>query len=336
MRLFKLRPMNQTHDDFDPNWKIYLSKHDQYECTNVDIISKSMPFSFERTLARLMAAPKDFFQKMGMLSPRSTKSAGKGQACLASANEAGVVIKWGAEKEPPTTTRSNVDASSESLEPSIVSMVDTFSEDAIVVMLSLGAFPVSGIRALACASRTMRQLIALAWRDAHLAIADADASWIDAKFVAGLSSLEKLCIGDHSFDLTAMRSQSHVDTAGWSATTALILGAVLGGDVDCFTLASGGKVDARRMRTCRKLKLDGDILAEADIALLCGVIWRNPRINRGVAMANLRKRSYPNSDDAKCADYKGHDLFRAEQEYMEWSRAWLELAHARRKTGGTT
>ena len=119
MRLFKLRPMNQTHDDFDPNWKIYLSKHDQYECTNVDLISRNMPFSFERTLARLMAAPKDFFQKMGMLSPRSTKSAGKGQACLASANEAGVVIKWGAEIEPPTTTRSNVDASSESLEPSI-------------------------------------------------------------------------------------------------------------------------------------------------------------------------------------------------------------------------
>ena len=81
--------------------------------------------------------------------------------------------------------------------------------------------------------------------------------------------------------------------------------------------------------TCEQLDLDFLLrigmapIAEADIALLRGVIWCNPNLELGAAVEELRTRAFVNSREAlhlRAADEAG--LANAEWEYMEWARAW--------------
>ena len=213
-------------------------------------------------------------------------------------------------------------------------MLVAMGEDAVVAAF-FARLSLRDKRSLACTSDTLRGIVTLQWRSAQLTVAETDADWNNATFVAGLRSLETLRVGDSFFKLMAMRTQSFIDIAGIGAASALFLGASFGGDVRVLILADGREVDAAQLRTCRTLNLDSLLgqgpapIAEADIAMLLGIIWRNPRLDPNAAMELLGSRAFVNSEE-----YRFSDLFPvteedAERRYMEWARAWKDWARAR-------
>ena len=130
-----------------------------------------------------------------------------------------------------------------------------------------------------------------------------------------------------------MRTQSPLDVVELSVAAALYLGAILGDSLHMLILADGREMDATELRTCEQLDLDFLLgigmapIAEADIALLRGVIWCNPNLELGTALEQLRTRAFVNSQEAlhlQAADEEG--LANAEREYMEWARAWYVWA----------
>ena len=81
-------------------------------------------------------------------------------------------------------------------------------------------------------------------------------------------------MGDVTYDLTIMRTQSPLDVVELSVAAALYLGAILGDSLHMLILADGREMDATELRTCEQLDLDFLLgigmapIAEADIALL--------------------------------------------------------------------
>ena len=228
-------------------------------------------------------------------------------------------------------------------------VLGAFGEDALIVAL-LPKMSYRDLRALACASRSLHTLVA-AYKDtfAQLTVMETDVDWGNVTFVAGMRNLVQLCVGDVTYDLveksdllpasrprydlTIMRTQSPLDVVELSVAAALFLGAILGDSLHMLILADGREMDATELRTCEQLDLDFLLgigmapIAEADIALLRGVIWCNPNLELGTALEQLRTRAFVNSREAlhvQAADEEG--LANAEREYMEWARAWYVWA----------
>ena len=90
-----------------------------------------------------------------------------------------------------------------------------------------------------------------------------------------------------------MRTQSPLDVVELSVAAALYLGAILGDSLHMLILADGREMDATELRTCEQLDLDFLLglglapLAEADIALLRGVICCNPTLELAPSFAQL-------------------------------------------------
>ena len=78
-------------------------------------------------------------------------------------------------------------------------MLVAIGEDAVLVTF-FARLSVRDKRSLACTSDTLRGLVTLQWRTAQLTVAEADADWHNATFVAGLRNLEMLRIGDSVFN----------------------------------------------------------------------------------------------------------------------------------------
>ena len=100
-------------------------------------------------------------------------------------------------------------------------------------------------------------------------------------------------------------------------------------------LADGREVDAAQLRTCRTLNLDSLLgqgpapIAEADIAMLRGIIWRNPHLEPNAAVAKLNSRAFVNSEEYRWGLLSAGTEEDAERTYMEWARGWAEWARAR-------
>ena len=216
-------------------------------------------------------------------------------------------------------------------------VLGAFGEDALIVAL-LPKMSYRDLRALACASRSLHTLVA-AYKDtfAQLTVMETDVDWGNVTFVAEMRNLVQLCVsvsvGDVTYDLTIMRTQSPLDVVELSVAAALYLGAILGDSLHMLILADGRELDTMELRTCEQLDLDFLLgigmapIAEADIALLRGVIWCNPNLELGTALEQLRTRAFVNSQEAlhvQAADEEG--LANAEREYMEWARAWYVWA----------
>ena len=217
--------------------------------------------------------------------------------------------------------------------------LEAIGDDALAVMIfwDLG---IHGIRALACTSRTLCILVTRYSSQAvQLSATEAEAEWANVTFVARMMrNLEHLYVGDADHLVVAMRTRSPVDIAKLNVASALFLGAALADNLHMLILTDGRRLNARTLRTCRRLDLNSLLgvgmapIAEADVAFLRGIIWRNPHLELNAALERLWKRAFVNSQERLGWMLNGEDLADAEREYMKWARGWFEKVTS--KNGG--
>jgi len=193
----------------------------------------------------------------------------------------------------------------------VVALVVAIGPDALRLAL-LDKLPLRARRALACASVAFRGVVTPHLRASMLAVADEDADWDNAAFVARLPDLTMLCMGVGApHDLQALRAQPQLNLAQLSVESALFLGAVLGGSVESVRLSlpdgfgAPQVVHAAPMRQGLRLAFGTPRMGAADVAFFRGVFARNPHFKpddveaalRGMVEARGRRRSYVTATD---------------------------------------
>jgi hypothetical protein len=193
----------------------------------------------------------------------------------------------------------------------VVALVVAIGPDALRLAL-LDKLPLRARRALACASVAFRGVVTPHLRASMLAVADEDADWDNAAFVARLPDLTMLCMGVGApHDLQALRAQPQLNLAQLSVESALFLGAVLGGSVESVRLSlpdgfgAPQVVHAAPMRHGLRLAFGTPRMGAADVAFFRALFARNPHFKpddveaalRSMVEARGRRRSYVTAAD---------------------------------------